>query len=125
MPEPLPLPLDYAQSKELRRRLAAAIEAVISGFIVDNVLRNADGVPVSGPDPRVVSREVGMALARIASEHDLNVFDTKLFDERMARLAALEAELTKPVGLGRKRMAPEAHPSPSRKPPPKNSAGRR
>lgn len=101
MPEPLPLPLDYAQSKELRKLLHTAITGAVQAFTDRHVTKDAAGVPVSGPDPRVIQREVGFHLTRILADHDIfdGAFSADAIDPRAydARFRELEAELTRPT----------------------------
>ncbi len=106
MPETLPPSLDFAQSKELLVGLKTAVADAVQAFINKHVTKDAQGVPVSGPDPRVVAREVGFHLARIASaDYEISIFDTSLIDAKLARLDQLERELTEPVGLAPGRRA--------------------
>ena len=115
MPETLPLPLDYAQSKELRRFLHSAVTGAVGAFIARHVVKDANGVPVSGPDPRSVQREAGFHLTRILADYGIfdGAFSAEAIDPRAydARFHELESELTRLT-----RAAPPPHAAP----PPKN-----
>lgn len=125
MPEQLPLPLDFAQSRELRQALHAAVGDAVQAFIARHVIRDPAGTPTGGPDPRIVAREVGFHLARIASsDYDISIFDTAVYDEKMARLEQLEAELTAPARPNLRAPQPSAATTPTKRAAPPASAKR-
>lgn len=101
MPEMLPLPLDYEQSKELRKLLHAAVTDAVQAFTNRHIVKGTDGVPISGPDPRVIQREAGFHLTRILADYDIfdGAFSKDAIDPRAydARFRELEAELTRPA----------------------------
>lgn len=101
MPQMLPLPLDYEQSKELRKLLHAAVAGAVQVFTERHIVKDAAGVPVSGPDPRVIQREAGFHLTRILADYDIfdGQFSADAIDPRAydARFRELEAELTRPA----------------------------
>ena len=121
MPEQLPLPLDYAQSKELRQGLKVAVADVVQAFIARHVVKDAAGTVIGGPDPRVVAREVGFHLARItSSDYEISIFDTQVMDTKLARLEQLERELTTPATPDLR--APPPRPAAKQPPPPARRA---
>lgn len=91
MPDNLPLPLTWAESRELKVLLRTAVDDAISEFMRRTVV-TAPGsiVAVQGPHPDSVNRETGFHLARIVCDFGLDIFNVSEHDRR---LAALEAEL--------------------------------
>jgi len=90
MPETYPLPLTYAESVDLRRRIEHAVDGAQAAFIAAHVTCDARGTPTSGPDPRAVFAETVFTLARMLARAGLDLTDARVPE---AHLARLEAEL--------------------------------
>lgn len=84
------MPLTYAESRALRRRLDAAIMEVEERFVRDTVITSPTGVPLGGPDPRAVNAELLLAVARYLARRGLDLISADVFERR---IAALETEL--------------------------------
>lgn len=85
------MPLTFRESQDLRQRLDNAISDVVGAFIARSVVKTPAGVPIHGPDPRSVSAETVLHLARYLMRQDMDLVDAAAFEDKIARL---EAELT-------------------------------
>lgn len=88
----LPVPLTFAESQTLRHAVEAAIANARDTFVSATVIRDANGVPLGGPDPRSVDAELAVVLARLTVRFDVDLVSVTAYERK---LAALEAELAK------------------------------
>lgn len=109
------LALTAAESKDLRDKVERALTDAQDAFISAHVVRDADGAPTHGPDPRAVHVEMLYTLARYLARANFDLVNAAGFE---ARLRQLETELDRlnpafAIGtpLPRALEAPPAHPT--------------
>lgn len=61
--------LTQAEIQALRERIERAIAESLDDFVRSTVIRDSQGLAVSGPDPKAVTTEMMFILLRIAARH--------------------------------------------------------
>lgn len=85
-----PVALTNSESIDLRKRVEHALDGAVAEFLRSTVIRDGNGVPLGGPDPRAVDVELRLYLARRLAREGLDLTGAAAFE---AKIAQLEAEL--------------------------------